>query len=90
LGAGQSVPPDYGYILYSWDIDVTPDAKFPKRLFVAKEGTKKHVYYGAEEEISKLIGFIDEQGTLYIATYELVEVKRWVLEEEEDIEGFVE
>ena len=85
MGEEQSVPPNHGYILYSWDIDVTPvtkHTKFPKYLFVAKEGTKKHVYYGAEEEISKLVGFIDDTGTLDIATYELVLVKKMRLEEE--------
>ena len=61
---------------------MTPAQKFPKYLFVAKEGTRKHIYYGAEEDISKLVGFIDEQGNLDIATYELVLVKRMRLEEQ--------
>ena len=60
---------------------MTP-AKFPKHLFVAKEGTKKHVYYGAEEDFNQLVGFIDNKGNLEIATYELVSVKRMRLEEE--------
>ena len=60
-----------------------PKNKFPEYLFVAREGTKKHVYYGAEENISNLVGFIDEHGTLEIATYELVLVKKMRLEEEE-------
>jgi len=61
---------------------MTPVQKFPKYLFVAKEGTRKHIYYGAEEDIGKLVGFINEQGNLDIATYELVLVKRMKLEEE--------
>ena len=59
---------------------MTP-AKFPKYLFVAKEGIKKSIYYGAEEDISRLTGFIDEHGNLDIATYELVIVKHMRLEE---------
>ena len=61
----------------------TKNKKFPKYLFIAKEGTKRSTYYGAEEDISKLLGFIDEKGNLDIATYELVLVKRLSLEEEE-------
>ena len=55
---------------------------FPKQLFVAKEGTKKNMYYGAQEKIHELMGFVDERGNLEIATYELVSVKRMRLEEE--------
>ena len=57
--------------------------KFPKQLFVAKEGTTKHTYFGAETEPSKLVGFVDEKGSLEVATYELVEVKKFALVEEE-------
>ena len=57
--------------------------KFPKQLFVAKEGTSKHTYFGAEAEPSKLVGFVDEKGSLEVATYELVEVKKFALVEEE-------
>ena len=54
---------------------------FPKKLFVAKEGTKKNVYYGAQEKIHELTGFVDDAGQLEVGIYELVEVKRFKLEE---------
>ena len=57
--------------------------KFPKQLFVAKEVTTKHTYFEAAAEPSKLVGFIDEKGNLEVATYELVEVKKFTLMKEE-------
>ena len=55
--------------------------KFPKYLYIAKEGTSKHAYYGAEDDTKKLVGYIDKNGNLDIAIYELVSVKHMQLEE---------
>ena len=51
-------------------------SKFPKQMFIAKEGTDKRVFFLAEIEPAKLFGFIDKTGNLEIATYELVSVKQ--------------
>ena len=56
---------------------------FPKQLFVAKEGIKKNVYYGADERVEQLYGFVSEKDSaLEVGVYELVEVKRFKLNEE--------
>ena len=59
--------------------------KFPKQLFVAAEPPWKKGedwFYSAGPKISDLHGFIDKEGKLQVATYELVEVKMLQLEEQ--------
>ena len=56
--------------------------KFPKQLFVAKYGDIKYKDFEADVKLSKLMGFVDEQGNLEVGVYELIEVKKLTLVED--------
>ena len=61
-------------------------SRFPKQIFVAAEGPYKkggEWFYGAGAKIADLFSYIDKNGELEVATYELVEVKILELEEKE-------
>ena len=58
--------------------------KFPKQIYVAAEGPWKRggdAYYSADPNMPGLMGFVDKNGELRVALYELVEVKTLKLEE---------